>query len=48
MPLTVYYLHYNCPGDKGSSKLTEITRKQKEILESMGIKPEHVPVFLKS
>ena len=27
---------------------TEITRKQKEILESLGIKPEHVPTFLKS
>ena len=27
---------------------TVITRKQKEILESLGIKPEHVPTFLKS
>jgi translation initiation factor 2 beta subunit (eIF-2beta)/eIF-5 len=27
---------------------TEITRKQKEILESLGKKPEHVPTFLKS
>ncbi len=27
---------------------TEITRKQKEILESFGIKPEHVPTFMKS
>ena len=26
---------------------TEITRKQKEILESLGIKPENVPTFLK-
>ncbi len=27
---------------------TEITGKQKEILESHGIKPEHEPTFLKS
>lgn len=26
----------------------EITRKQKEILESLGIKIEYVPIFLKS
>ena len=25
-----------------------VYRKQKEILESLGIKPEHVPTFLKS
>ena len=28
--------------------ITEITRKQKEILESLGIRPEHVPTFLKN
>ena len=32
----------------GKEITTEITRKQKEILESLGIKPEHVPTFLKS
>ena len=32
----------------GREITTEITRKQKEILESLGIKPEHVPTFLKS
>ena len=32
----------------GKEITTEITRKQKEILESPGIKPEHVPTFLKS
>ena len=32
----------------GNEITTEITRKQKEILESLGIKPEHVPPFLKS
>ena len=32
----------------GREITTEITRKQKEILESTGIKPEHVPTFLKS
>ena len=32
----------------GKEITTEITRKQKEILESIGIKPEHVPTFLKS
>jgi hypothetical protein len=32
----------------GRKITTEITRKQKEILESLGIKPEHVPTFLKS
>ena len=32
----------------GKEITTEITKKQKEILESLGIKPEHVPTFLKS
>jgi transposase len=32
----------------GKEITTEITRKQKEILESLGIKPEYVPTFLKS
>ena len=32
----------------GKEITTEITRKQKEILESLGIKPEHLPTFLKS
>ena len=32
----------------GKEITTEITRKQKEILESIGIRPEHVPTFLKS
>ena len=32
----------------GKEITTEITRKQKEILESMGINSEHVPTFLKS
>ena len=32
----------------GKDIATEITGKQKEILESLGIKPEHVPTFLKS
>ena len=32
----------------GREITTEITKKQKEILESMGIKPEHVATFLKS
>ena len=32
----------------GREITTELTRKQKEILESLGIKPEHVPTFLKS
>ena len=32
----------------GKEITTELTRKQKEILESMDIKPEHVPTFLKS
>ena len=32
----------------GREITTEMTRKQKEILESLGIKPEHVPTFLKS
>ena len=32
----------------GKEITTEITRKQKEILESIGIKPEHLPTFLKS
>ncbi|MGP6238841.1 IS1634 family transposase [Cuniculiplasma sp. SKW4] len=33
--------------NEGKEITTEITRKQKEILESIGIKPEHVPTFLK-
>ena len=33
---------------EGKEITTKITRKQKEILESLGIKPEHVPTFLKS
>ena len=32
----------------GKEITTEITRRQKEILESLGFKPEHVPIFLKS
>ena len=32
----------------GKEITTEITRKQKDILESLGIKPEHVPTFLKN
>ena len=32
----------------GKEITTETTRKEKEILESLGIKPEHVPTFLKS
>ena len=32
----------------GREITTELTRKQKEILESLGIKPEYVPTFLKS
>lgn len=32
----------------GKEITTEITRKQKEIIESLGIKQEHVPTFLKS
>ena len=32
----------------GKEITTEIPRKQKEILESPGIKPEHLPTFLKS
>ena len=32
----------------GKEITTEITRKQKEILESLGIRPEHVPTFLKN
>ena len=32
----------------GKEITTETTRKQKEILESIGIRPEHVPTFLKS
>ena len=32
----------------GKEITTEITRKQKEILGSLGIKPEHVPTFLKN
>ncbi|MEM0134947.1 MAG: hypothetical protein QXU18_06940 [Thermoplasmatales archaeon] len=32
----------------GKEITTEITGKQKEILECFGIKPEHVPTFLKS
>ena len=31
----------------GKEITTEITRKQKEILESLGIKPENLPTFLK-
>jgi hypothetical protein len=32
----------------GKEITTEMTRKQKEILESLDIKPEHVPTCLKS
>ena len=32
----------------GKEITTEISGKQKEILESLCIKPEHVPTFLKS
>ena len=32
----------------GNKITSEMTRKQKEILESLGIKPEHVATFLKS
>ncbi|MGC8645561.1 MAG: IS1634 family transposase [Thermoplasmata archaeon] len=32
----------------GKEITTEITGKQREILEAFGIKPEHVPTFLKS
>ncbi|MEM0135685.1 MAG: hypothetical protein QXU18_10770 [Thermoplasmatales archaeon] len=32
----------------GKETTTEITRKKKEILKCFGIKPEHVPTFLKS
>ncbi len=32
----------------GKEITTEITRKQKKILESMGVRPEHVPTFLKN
>ncbi len=32
----------------GKEITTEITRKQKEILGTFGIMPEHVPTFLKS
>ena len=32
----------------GKEITTEITRKQKEILESLDIKLEYVPTFLKS
>ncbi len=32
----------------GKEIMTEMTRKQREILESFGIKPEHVPTFLKN
>ena len=34
--------------NEGKEKTTEITGKQKEILESLCIEPEHVPTFLKS
>ena len=32
----------------GREITAEMTRKQREILESLGIKQEHVPTFLKS
>jgi DNA-binding Lrp family transcriptional regulator len=32
----------------GRDVTTEITRKQREILETLNIKPEHVQTFLKS
>ena len=31
----------------GKEIITVMTRKRKDILESPGIKPEHVPTFLK-
>jgi hypothetical protein len=47
MILELHKLRKVRPHD-GKEITTEITRKQKEILESLGIKPEHVPTFLKS
>ena len=47
MPLELHKLRMAILQD-GKEITTEMTRKQKEILDSLGIKPEHVPTFLKS